>query len=213
MSTALSAKKRRADLNRGGTNAYDRTTDAKSGIMAPSPGTGHWRSVLKTSEAHRDELILADDAALLSACSVETHRASGPGGQRRNKVETAVRLTHRETGLSVTAADSRSQAQNKTKALSRMRRRLATGLRRPFEPKTAGEAFHTGVRAGVRSRERLLALAAELDAVEAHEGRMSDAAGSLGVSTAALSKALREDKDAWTELQRMRARHKLPLLR
>ena len=44
---------------------------------------------------------------------LETCRASGPGGQHVNKVETAVRGTHLPSGLQVLAMDSRSQLQNK----------------------------------------------------------------------------------------------------
>jgi len=58
-------------------------------------------------------------------CTVEFTRGSGPGGQHRNKTETAVRLTHVPSGLVVVAADSRSQAQNRKNALRRLAERLA----------------------------------------------------------------------------------------
>ncbi|NLR81556.1 peptide chain release factor H [Chitinophaga eiseniae] len=51
---------------------------------------------------------------------LEACRASGPGGQHVNKVETAVRGTHLPSGLQVLAMDSRSQLQNKQLCLQRL---------------------------------------------------------------------------------------------
>lgn len=68
----------------------------------------------------------ADLESLARDCDIEFTRAGGPGGQHRNKVETAVRVTHRPTGVVVVASDSRSQATNKIVALERLADKLAT---------------------------------------------------------------------------------------
>lgn len=71
------------------------------------------------------------DDALLAQCDVQVHRAGGPGGQHRNKTETAVRLVHRPTGLVAEGKDQRSRTQNLAAALQRLREKLARRAYRP----------------------------------------------------------------------------------
>lgn len=54
---------------------------------------------------------------------IETTKGTGKGGQRKNKVETAVRVTHLPTGISA-YADTRSQNQSRKKAIRNLERRL-----------------------------------------------------------------------------------------
>src|SRR4030066_1333155 len=71
-----------------------------------------------------------DPKVLAKQVVVETYRSSGPGGQRKNKTETAIRLTHLPTGITVVATEHRSQAQNRKLAFKRLRARLLK-LNRP----------------------------------------------------------------------------------
>jgi protein subunit release factor B len=61
---------------------------------------------------------------------VETFRSSGPGGQRKNKTETAVRLKHLPSGIRVTATEHRLQSQNLRLAIERLQKQLKQ-LNRP----------------------------------------------------------------------------------
>jgi peptide chain release factor len=56
---------------------------------------------------------------------VQTLKASGPGGQHVNKTESAIRVTHIPSGISVTASGERSQLQNKKQAIERLKIKLA----------------------------------------------------------------------------------------
>jgi protein subunit release factor B len=67
---------------------------------------------------------------LKSQVMIETYRSRGPGGQRKNKTETAVRLTHLPSGIRVIATEYRSQSQNRNLAFQRLRECLLK-LNRP----------------------------------------------------------------------------------
>lgn len=78
-----------------------------------------------------DAWHLLPDEALLAQCEVQAHRASGPGGQHRNKAETAVRLVHGPSGVTAEGKDERSRSQNLRIALARLREKLARRAYRP----------------------------------------------------------------------------------
>ena len=65
-----------------------------------------------------------DLETLYGQVRAEYYRSRGPGGQRKNKKETAVRLKHLPSGVIVTATESRYQAVNKRRAFQRLQERL-----------------------------------------------------------------------------------------
>ena len=95
----------------------------------------------------------ASDDALLAECDVETLSAGTKGGQRANKVETGVRLTHRPTGIRVQRRTSRSQARNKAAALDELRRRIAD-LGRPQKTRKPTKPTKASKRRRIEAKKR-----------------------------------------------------------
>jgi len=52
------------------------------------------------------------------------YRSSGPGGEKKDKTQTAVRLSHRPSGLKVIATEHRSQSKNRQLGFQRLQRKL-----------------------------------------------------------------------------------------
>jgi protein subunit release factor B len=69
------------------------------------------------------ELNLTDEE-LLDHCEIQTFRSSGKGGQHVNKTESAVRLVHITSGITVTCSRERSQYLNKMECLVKLREKL-----------------------------------------------------------------------------------------
>ena len=90
---------------------------------------------------------------LMAECDVETLAAGTKGGQRANKVETGVRLTHRPSGTVVTARRSRSQFRNKAIAVAELRRRLEEASR-PVTPRRATKPTKGSKRRRLEAKRR-----------------------------------------------------------
>jgi hypothetical protein len=155
---------------------------------------------------------LTDDQ-LLAQCEVDTYRASGPGGQKRNKTSSAVRLRHVPSGLIVIAEESRSQHENKAKAQKRLRRALFLELRESIcddllqHPDYASARDADG-RLSLRVKDPRFwpAAGVVLDVLVAVEARVADAAKLLGVSTANLIDFLQTDPKLWQAANQLRSR-------
>ncbi|MGC3972182.1 MAG: peptide chain release factor-like protein [Pirellulales bacterium] len=159
-----------------------------------------------------------DDERLLVECSRQTTRRSGPGGQHRNKTETAVVLTHLPTGVRAEANESRSQLQNLESALFRLRRLLAEQLRTAVGPHSSPSELWQSrtprrrLELGDENSHFPALLAEALDRVVAHEFDFAAAAESLGVSTTQLVRFVHQSPAArqWINSERI-ARSLRPL--
>lgn len=189
------------------------------------------------------DYLQLSDAALLAQCDIHTYRSSGPGGQHRNKVSSAVRLRHPPTGISAHGDDSRSQHENKAMAIKRLRMNFALQLRHPvdkvagaipalvreclFVPRGKGpvgrappadtHAHKDGgqcppyvvkrLQVGRRDHRFWPVGAFLLDVLEAFEGRLSDAAAWLGVTTSNLVSVFQDDRHLLAAAQAIRKAH------
>jgi len=147
---------------------------------------------------------------LLAQCKLRQLRRSGPGGQHRNKVQTAVILHHRPTGVSAEANERRTQAANRSAALFRLRVNLALEVRRPVatddrpSPLWQSRCRNQQISVSPRHEDFPSILAEALDMLASSEMHLNDASGRLGLSCSQLVKLLKKDARAIGQVNRRR---------
>lgn len=153
----------------------------------------------------RDAWLRSDDATLLGECVEERYKASGPGGQRRNKVETALRVRHEPTGVVAKAEESRYLHSNRAYAAKRVREKIALEVRSKFDLESPEVPAEFEAQRGPRGRLSVaqknpaypIIVAVALDALAAAEGSFAKAAKPLRITTSQLLKLLQANPDIW----------------
>lgn len=157
-------------------------------------------------------------AELLAEVSKLPGRRGGPGGQHRNKTESAMQLCHLPTGVTAQASERRSQADNLRVALERLRRALAIEVRSQTQAAAApSDLWRDRVRTGQivvseTHHDFATLLAEALDVLADHEFQLPSTVEQLQVTSSQLIRFLKREPRAWQLVQSARARRGLPEL-
>lgn len=147
----------------------------------------------------------ASDEVFLRGCRVEVFRGPGPGGQKRNKTSSNVRMTHVSSGLQAIAGESRSQTKNRETALRRLRLRVAIELRRSIELETFKRPEWFTLDISGKNPLYPQAVGLLLDVLAACEWQTAPARELLGIGSSQFTKFLHGDPEVWKIVQRERA--------
>lgn len=149
-----------------------------------------------------DHPAAASDEQLIAECDVRRLRRSGPGGQHRNKVETAISLHHLPTDVRAEASERRSQTQNQTQALFRLRVNLALEVRQScgsdYAPSSRWQSRCVGgvLKLSATHDDFPTLLAEALDVLAACDADPKRAAAVLGCTSTQLVRLLKLDARA-----------------
>ena len=158
------------------------------------------------------QYLLLDDDAIIAQCEVDRFRSGGPGGQKRNKTSSGIRLRHRPTGLMVKATEDRSQQVNLRRAIRRLREAIALQVRagilldgyQKSDCLLSCMSRDGRLTVGRRDPRYTLVVADVLDVFAACDMRVRDAAKVLGISTGQLSQFFRRYPKLFRQVNQMR---------
>ena len=146
----------------------------------------------------RDDWLKLSDSELEKACRLDFFKASGRGGQKRNKTSNAVRLTHEPSGIALSDCSGRSQHKNRVAALKKLRYQIALQVR--IVPGTPPARFDVSLS----NDEYPMFTAHILDIINDSDFIISQSAQCLELSTSKLIKILQRDKTLWQLIQEHR---------
>ena len=153
--------------------------------------------------------VRLNDDQLKNVCTITRTRRGGPGGQHRNKVETAIVITHVDSGIAAQAGEKRSQHANLTVAIARLRTNLAIGIRSDPLPTQISDLWRSRVKnqrinVSLSHADYPLILTEALDALTAKENDIVAAAKSLNISTSQLIKFFKANPQVFDHIQQTR---------
>lgn len=151
------------------------------------------------SQSPRNDYLTQSDEHFILDCIQDFYKSTGNGGQKKNKTSSSVRLIHKPTGLSATSGDRRSQKENKTLALRRLRLNLAFSLREPF-------TFSTELQLNMNEKNPQfpMLVALLIDALQQTEWKVSETAQLIQSTTGQLIKCLKKHPTLWQFVNQQR---------
>lgn len=165
--------------------------------------TSQWKSPMNS----RNNWLMMSDQELIRDCQIKNYKSSGPGGQRKNKVATAVRLTHLPSNITVTASESRHQHENRLKAIQKLRMEIALKIRQP-------DAIPIDkLEIGIHNKKFSLWASSILDTLNLYDFHINSAAEKLNISTSKLVRLLSKHPAVWQEVNNQRKQHGLRILK
>jgi hypothetical protein len=146
----------------------------------------------------RDQWLNSTDQELENSCRLDFFKASGRGGQKRNKTSNAVRFTHLPSEIAVSDCSGRSQHNNRASALKKLRYQLALQVR------SNGVIPPERLDVSLNNAEYPVFVARLLDMLNDNDFIISKTAKKLGLSTSKLIKLLMRDKNLWQFIQNLK---------
>ena len=146
---------------------------------------------------NRNDWLLANEEEFLKNCTHDWFQASGPGGQKRNRKYSGIRLKHIPTGIYVEEVHSRSLNDNRHNAVRKLKLKIAINTEGP-------EINIFRVNVSISNNEFPIYTAKVFDALKESGYSVSDAAKVLELSTSKLIKFISKSEYLWRELNQAR---------
>lgn len=146
----------------------------------------------------RNNLLELEDNEFIKYCLIDFYKARGPGGQKKNKTESAVRLTLKNSSISATASEDRQQSVNKTRAIKRLKLQIA------FELRQTPEKWLGQLDMNPSNKKYPLFCAVLFDHLEMQNWQVSTVSEIYNISTSKLIKIISKNDNVWQRINNER---------